>query len=270
MKKSQLKIFQHMDSAITTLATCWHIQLQNGVCLGFTDHDQDIKLDDNIYLASSGFSKSSIEINNSLAVDNLEIRAILDNRVIKEADLLKGLYDMAEVLVFKINYSEPSQGIIILHRGWIGEITIKNNKFFAEVRGIAQKTSADVGEVYSKTCRAEFGDTRCKVNIEQYTFEAQIEKVKSSSSFYCQLLERHGNSFAYGVGEFITGENRGLKFQVKESYHGNIKLIFPLPNTIKEGDKFTIIYGCDKRFETCSKKYNNFLNFRGEPHIPEL
>ena len=35
-----------------------------------------------------------------------------------------------------------------------------------------------------------------------------------------------------------------------------------------EADRFRIIAGCDKRAETCRKKFSNLLNFRGFPLIP--
>jgi uncharacterized phage protein (TIGR02218 family) len=34
------------------------------------------------------------------------------------------------------------------------------------------------------------------------------------------------------------------------------------------GDMVRIEAGCDKRAETCQLKFDNFLNFRGFPHIP--
>jgi len=37
---------------------------------------------------------------------------------------------------------------------------------------------------------------------------------------------------------------------------------------LSEGDKYRAVIGCDKRFETCIKKFNNAVNFRGEPHVP--
>ena len=35
-----------------------------------------------------------------------------------------------------------------------------------------------------------------------------------------------------------------------------------------QGDMVRIEAGCDRRAETCRLKFNNFLNFRGFPHIP--
>jgi uncharacterized phage protein (TIGR02218 family) len=34
------------------------------------------------------------------------------------------------------------------------------------------------------------------------------------------------------------------------------------------GDRFRVAAGCDKRAETCREKFDNFLNFRGFPHLP--
>ncbi|WP_353285542.1 phage BR0599 family protein [Wolbachia endosymbiont (group B) of Agrotis puta] len=37
---------------------------------------------------------------------------------------------------------------------------------------------------------------------------------------------------------------------------------------ISTGDKYSILAGCDKAFLTCKNKFNNTVNFRGEPYIP--
>ncbi len=34
------------------------------------------------------------------------------------------------------------------------------------------------------------------------------------------------------------------------------------------GSLIRLVAGCDKRGQTCRQKFDNFLNFRGFPHIP--
>jgi uncharacterized phage protein (TIGR02218 family) len=41
-----------------------------------------------------------------------------------------------------------------------------------------------------------------------------------------------------------------------------------MPYTIETGDRFTIVAGCDKSSKTCIEKFNNIINFRGEPDVP--
>jgi uncharacterized phage protein (TIGR02218 family) len=43
-----------------------------------------------------------------------------------------------------------------------------------------------------------------------------------------------------------------------------------MPFEVQVGDKLSIYAGCDKRRETCFTKFNNVINFRGEPDLPGL
>jgi uncharacterized phage protein (TIGR02218 family) len=45
--------------------------------------------------------------------------------------------------------------------------------------------------------------------------------------------------------------------------------MLPISEPIQAGDKYSITAGCDKQFNTCVEKFNNAINFRGEPHIPQ-
>ena len=36
------------------------------------------------------------------------------------------------------------------------------------------------------------------------------------------------------------------------------------------GDTFNAIAGCDKTISTCIAKFNNAVNFRGEPYVPGM
>ena len=37
---------------------------------------------------------------------------------------------------------------------------------------------------------------------------------------------------------------------------------------LQPGDRVRLIAGCDKRGATCRLKFDNYLNFRGFPHLP--
>ncbi|MCZ6901461.1 MAG: phage BR0599 family protein [Rickettsia endosymbiont of Ixodes persulcatus] len=40
-------------------------------------------------------------------------------------------------------------------------------------------------------------------------------------------------------------------------------------DSVKDAEEVKITAGCDKNFITCCNKFNNAINFRGEPLIPE-
>lgn len=75
--------------------------------------------------------------------------------------------------------------------------------------------------------------------------------------------------FDYGLMTFTSGLNAGLSMEVKRYITGIIELQLPMPYPVAEGDTYSLVAGCGKRFnEDCKARYNNVVNFRGEPHIP--
>jgi hypothetical protein len=81
----------------------------------------------------------------------------------------------------------------------------------------------------------------------------------------------------YDLGTVVStnGANIGFVRTIKQyqPFAGNgtfdilqFALAFPYP--IAVGDNFTIFAGCDKIMSTCSNKFNNIINFAGEPFIP--
>jgi uncharacterized phage protein (TIGR02218 family) len=41
-----------------------------------------------------------------------------------------------------------------------------------------------------------------------------------------------------------------------------------MPFAVEEGDSYSLQAGCDKTLPTCITRFNNALNFRGEPFVP--
>jgi len=76
--------------------------------------------------------------------------------------------------------------------------------------------------------------------------------------------------FAGGVLTWETGSNVGRSIEVKAwtQATGQVELFLPMGYAIKPGDLFRIHPGCDKRLDTCSDRFANVLNFRGEPYLP--
>ncbi len=164
MKAISTELATHLDGDVTTLATCWNLVRMDGTAYYFTDHDQDILYLGNLYVSASGYDRSAIENDSSLAVDNLDILGILDNDAITEEDLRNGLFDYAKVEVFMLNWMDLTMGILRMRAGRLGEVTVSHNgTYSAELRGMSQALSQRIGELYSSMCRADLGDDRCKV-----------------------------------------------------------------------------------------------------------
>ncbi|NDF11892.1 MAG: DUF2163 domain-containing protein [Proteobacteria bacterium] len=187
---------------------------------------------------------------------------------VKEADLMAGLYDFAEIEIFKVNYTDLSQGTLKLRRGWIGEVSVNKGQFVAEVRGLMQALSQTIGELYSPSCRASLGDSRCKIAMEPYTRTGSITSVTDNTRFADSTRVEAAGYFTFGKITFTSGANNGLSMEVKEYVPGKITLALPMPFAVVVGDTYSMTAGCDKTIETCIVRFANAVNFRGEPHVP--
>ena len=154
----------HLAQDVTTLCSCWRIARRDEVVMGFTDLDQDLELDGLVYRSSSGFRRSAIENTATTSDDTLELTGFVEEGYIQERDLRSGRYDYAEVEVFLVNYEDLGQGKLNLRTGYFGEAQITPSGLYTvELRGLMAQLSQHIGEVFTKECRANLFDERCKV-----------------------------------------------------------------------------------------------------------
>lgn len=158
----------HLAQRVTSLASAWVITRTDGKQFRFTNGSRDADLDigdgngPQTYLASEGFSRSNLANDSELNVGNMEVLGIFDNAALDETELRRGLFDFADVRIMVYNQRSPTDGIVKMLRGQLGEATVSELGFFkVELRDLTQLFSKEIGEHYSKDCRADLGDKRC-------------------------------------------------------------------------------------------------------------
>lgn len=258
----------HLQGEVTTLATCWKITRTDGVVKTFTDLDRDIVFASLNYLSIAGFTPSSVETKDNFSVDNVEVQGMFQAGYITAPDLLAGKYDFAEVEIFIVNYMDISQGRMLLRRGRLGEVTMQKDTFIAELRGLAENLQQTIGELYQPSCRAILGDSECKKVLTSFTFTGTVTTVTSGLIFTSNALTQAAGYFTGGQITWTSGNNNGLKMEVKEFANKQVVLAQAMPYAIQVGNSFQIVAGCDKTHQTCISKFNNIINFRGEPFVP--
>lgn len=261
---------------VLTIATCFKIELKDGRVFGFTTHSRDIKfIEEDLIYKSSSFTPTASSKSSQMNVDNMDCQLLIDNIDIKKEDIEKGLWDNANVYIFRINwmlkpYSYNNVDKIV--NGNIGEVEKHKNAFKTEFRSMTQYLQNNIIDDTKSTCNAFFGDNRCKVNKDEYTFTGQIINIISDTEVITSELQKQTDYFNYGIIEFTSGNAKGIKAEIKQNIGptNKIELQLPLNYVLSIGDNFKITAGCNKNKDTCKNKFNNLLNFRGFSFIPGM
>ena len=275
MKAVSSELAAHLEGDVLTLATCWRLARSDGVVFRATDHDGDLAVEGEIYRARAGYSRTAVASEAGLAVGNVDLEGVLDDAGLDADALRAGLYDGAEVRIFVVNWQDPSQGILRLRRGWLGEVMLSSEgQWRTELRGMSQVLAQRLIEPYTPDCRADLRDARCGVEIgdPQWTRPGLVTAPLDALSFTAAIdvTDKPDDWFAGGVIRFTSGQNSGRAIEVRGSdlATGDLVLSFPPPFPVGTGDAFEIYPGCDKRLSTCIDRFDNVLNFRGDPFVP--
>jgi len=264
----------HLIEGTTTLAWCWRITRTDGVAFGFTDHDRTLSLIGTDFEPESGFTASEVRAGSDLSVDAQDAEGVLSSDRITETDILDGRWDNAEVELWRVNWADTSQRVL-LRRGAVGQVRRGKVAFVAEVRSLAHVLGQTVGRTFQASCDAALGDARCGVDLEaaQYRGTGAVSDLLRDRAFLASGLGAFANGwFALGTLTWIGGANDGRRVEVMghQVSEGVVTLtLLEAPvRPITEGDAFVIRAGCDKRIGTCRAKFANTANFRGFPDIP--
>lgn len=259
----------------TTIARAWSVRRSDGMTLGFTDHDAPLAFGGITYRPDMGLTAQAIAQATGLGVDNTEVSGALDDDAITERDLMAGRWDDAQLQMWNVDWSDLTKRTLVF-KGTLGEVTRVNGAFRAELRGLADRLNAPQGRVYHPRCAARLGDGACKVDMDSEVMAVQltVAEVKDARIFTFKDFPRFaGDWFEHGQLLILDGSAEGLHGIVKndtahEDGSRTIELWSGLSIPPGSGDGLRLVAGCNKAAATCRLKFNNFLNFRGFPHLP--
>ena len=280
MKSTTAALAAHLQSAATEIATCWRITRTDGAVFGYTSHDQPLVVGGVAYQSAGGFSLSALDTKEGLNVDNAELSAIVLSAEFTEAELMAARWDFAQIEVFEVNWRNPAMGTLVQRTGTLGEVvfdaqadrTTVTGMYRAEMRGLMQPLAQQIGVVVAALCRASLGDNRCQVNLPALAQAATVQAVAADNrTLTLNTLAQPSGTFTYGLCRFTSGPNNAIAMEVAQHTQGAptlVALFEPMPYPVVAGDTVTLTPGCDRRFATCIARFNNAINFRGEPHLP--
>lgn len=259
----------------TSICRAWMIERSDGMTLGFTDHDDRLRFGGVTFRPDHGMTARALVQGSGLSVDNSEAEGALSDDAITEKDLLAGRWDGASLTMWEVDWSDVAHRRLVF-AGSLGEVSRSSGAFRAELRGLSEPLNAAQGRVYHPRCSARLGDGACKLDLSgdglqrvlavQGCEEGRIFRFADFPAFDTAWFER-------GALLVLDGEAEGLRGSIKNDTAlpdggREIELWQALGIVPNPGDQLRLTAGCDKRAETCRLKFNNFVNFRGFPHLP--
>jgi uncharacterized phage protein (TIGR02218 family) len=283
VKSASADMITHLAGRQHSLVSCLKLKRKDGQILAFTEHDQNITFDagdgdgSQVYKAAQGYTRTAVSSESGLEVDNVDLEGLLAAGGLELEDVRAGLYDGATALFFLVNWRDLSMGKITLRKGRLGKVTPRGGRYTAELQGLADRLArGEILETWSPGCRADLGDDRCQADLTGLSYAGVVSAVASrsrftASAFVCAPAATDSTYLDGGVLTWTSGNNNGSSIEVRTYTHGTKVFILPvpLPYALQVGDGFTVQVGCDKKFTTCKNRFDNAVNFRGEPHVPE-
>ncbi len=199
MREFSSEFSTYMRQETTSLCWGWLLDLNDGRQLAFCDHDEDVRIGNVLFHASSGFIPADIETRLGFSVDNSAVQGALSSESVTQSDIENGHYIGARLNIFRINWQNP---LIYAHiwKGNLGDIRLRDGYFEAETLGVAAVLQRATGRVYSRQCDAVFGDEACGVNVQNYPEGTQCPHVFEA----CVDLFANGvnfQGFPYLIGD---------------------------------------------------------------------
>ena len=263
-----------LDADATTLAWCWRMTRRDGAVFAFTEHDEPLTLNGEVFEAAAGVSPGAMRSEMGMNAARSAVFGALSSQRIRAADLDNGVWDGARVEIFRADWREPDLFWRVA-TGELGQIVRTRNGFEAELAGLSARLNRRIGRVYSRACDAELGDARCRADLSdpRWTGTGEVVFLDANGRVEVSGLDAFAPGlFTGGVLSWTSGENRPGRVRVREHRLEDGKAILILASSqaapVRPGDGFTVRAGCDKQAETCRARFENFANFRGHPHMP--
>lgn len=253
------------DGELTSLALCWRIERGDGAGLALTSHDRAISRDGIVHRPAPGMTPASISRRLGLEPGRGEAQGAISDDALSAEDLAAGRWNGARVRLSAVDWNDPGAPAIELLAGQLGTVAMRGEDFAADLLGATARLDEPVCPSTSSECRAQFGDHQCRVDLAGRTIAALVV---SASDGQLTLDRAVDEQYLLGRLLFLSGPNCGLRTVIIGTTDNIVDLRDRPRATVAAGTKVELRQGCDKRFVTCATRFQNAVNFRGEPHLP--
>lgn len=228
---------------------------------------EDVPFDGNTYYAIP-FESSEMEIHSGTEINNATFSTLIASAFTR-LNLKAGKWQGSKVTLMAVDLGDLAAGYAERHRGRFGQATLAGAQVEIEYRGLMQLLAQEIGERTSRLCRYQLGDSRCKKDITAFTFVGEVSAIPFNRQKFQISVSKPDGYFFSGKLTWTSGANQGLSMETLNNTGQILTLFQPMVGAVAAGDDFIIVAGDDFTHKTCYEKFDNAINFGGEPTIPD-
>ena len=223
-----------------------------------TSSSEEINFNNKLYLPYSGLSIKDASFSDNILTNYVELSGVFEEKGIKNVEFI-----MQKNVEISILVENQIQQFISY---FCYKVVNDESRFTLILKSpLTKLANNNIIEFYSPTCRANFADNRCKCDKYEYTDEVKIIYAKLNTIKFQTNRARADGYYNFG---YITIEDINFKAKIMKHQLNVITLDDRISyNESLVNLKAELTAGCDKAVGTCIKKFNNIVNFRGEPFV---
>lgn len=226
----------------------------------YTNADRNVEFNNAIWF-SEAISNTGLSVGSG---NNLEITLPSASKVVR---IFRGVPPTKPVVIKMYQLHENDNEFRVI---WIGKIQEVKRESIEKARLITASVASSFERnglrlTYGRSCPYALYDHNCQIRQSNYKFANEIIALDGANITVNPSNVMSGY-FSGGYMEYYIDdiqELRGLK-----SHVGNSIGVLGGTQGLQKGMKINLYPGCDKTIKTCNEKFNNHLNYGGQPHIP--
>lgn len=251
----------HYDGDALTTCLLARIMTKSGQFIGATDLDVNIEYDPAAYdpggtgddwglqnhaADTGGISFSRVETAADLTVDNAELSMLPSDEMVTEAQMLAGIFDLADVRIYRVNYMDLSQGHELVFAGQLGVVKTSQGIAGVETRSLTDLLKQPEADLYSIPCSHIFGGPKCPKAYVWTEFEVTAVDIDDPLRVFGTDITPTNDFYVPGVIEWTEGDNVPKQMEVDQNTAGTFALAIPMDFAIKIGDRGRVREDCSK------------------------
>lgn len=181
-------LINHLQAVTSTICACFiATSALDGSVVAMTSYSSDLTgvpgYPGATFQRNTGVLASQLQSDAGNAFSQMEASLFLLSAGISEADVLAGKWQHAQGILFICNYEALNMGQIIMQSGYLAEFIQRRPVVTAEIKGLNNALTAQVGTVTRPECSHDFCDAGCSLSESDYTITGTITGVTSQTSF---------------------------------------------------------------------------------------